>query len=212
MKCEQIVAKIQSGDSGLAGEEERLLVAEHVAGCRDCQDAIQGVEAAKFIRHQPALDPSPDLYERTMASVTRQYADSFGRRRGFWFGTGVGAAAAAALVAAAMALGFLRGPDTQLDDSAEFYVSSLEPRELNIAIDAETELRGATVSLTLYGGVELDGYASQRHLVWTTDLDAGVNKLTLPILALDDAGGQIIVRLDHPDSQQEFLVTLRHES
>jgi hypothetical protein len=94
---------------------------------------------------------------------------------------------------------------------AEFYVSTSGPRAMNIAIDTETALSGATVSLTLFGGIELDGYANQRHLSWTTDLDAGVNKLTLPIIALGDAGGQVIVQLDHPDKQQEFLVNLRHD-
>ena len=96
-------------------------------------------------------------------------------------------------------------------DTAEFVVSMSEPRDLNIAIDVDTAMPGATVSVSIYGGIELAGYASQRHLSWTTDLDAGVNKLSLPIIALDNSGGQVIVRLEHPQSQQEFLIQLRHD-
>ena len=109
-----------------------------------------------------------------------------------------------------VALGILQSPLVSQSTTAEFLVSTTEPRDLNIAIDAITDLSDATVSITFFGGIELAGYASQRHLSWTTDLDAGVNKLSLPVIALDQGGGQVIVRLDHPDSQQEFMVQLRH--
>jgi len=209
MKCEDVVAKVQSGESALADEDERCLIAEHVSGCDDCQDATGGIEATQFLRNQPTLNPAPDLFRHAIASVEQHTANTGARREGFWLGAGAGAAAA--VFAAVVAFGLLRGLEVPDNDVAEFYVSTGEPREMNIAIDTETALPGATVSLTLYGSIELAGYSSQRHLSWTADLDAGVNKLTLPIIALDDAGGQVIVRLDHPDNQQEFLVTLRHD-
>lgn len=209
MKCEDIIAKAQSGESGLVDEAERRLIAEHIAGCDECQDAVHGVKATQLMRNQPTMNPAKDLFGSVMASVAQQTENTGTHRQGFWLGAGTGAAVAATLFAAVVSLGLLRGPELRDNDPAEFYVSTSEPRELNIAIDAETALPGATVSLTFYGGIELAGYASQRHLSWSTDLEAGVNKLTLPIIALDDAGGQVIVRLDHPDSQQEFLVTMQ---
>ena len=211
MKCEDVIAKVQGGESVLVDEDERCLIAEHITGCDDCKDAMHGIEATQFMRNQPTMKPAPDLFRHAMASVAQHTANTGTRREGFWLGAGFGVAAAAAVFAAVVALGLLHSPEVPENNVAEFYVSTSEPREMNIAIDAKTALPGATVSLTFYGGVELAGYASQRHLSWTTDLDAGVNKLTLPIIALDDAGGQVIVRLDHPDNQQEFLVTLRHE-
>lgn len=212
MKCEDVVAWARNGESALADEAERRQVAEHIAGCEECQDAMRGAEAVDVVRRQSAAAPEPELFGRLMAVATAQDTTAGAYRNGFWLGTGLGAAAAAAVFAAVLMFGTPQETEVPTHDTAAFYVSTGEARNLNIAIDAETPLRDATVSLTLYGGVELAGYGNQRHLTWTSDLDAGVNRLSLPVIAVNERGGQIIVRLDHPDSQQEFLVALRHES
>jgi hypothetical protein len=36
----------------------------------------------------------------------------------------------------------------------------------------------------------------------------GVNKLSLPLLASGIGGGQMVVRLSHPDSEQMFVINL----
>ncbi len=210
MKCEDIVELAQSGESGVLDETGHQFVVEHIAGCVDCQHALRAVEAARWLRNQTVDDPDANLFARTMGAVFDQAVPVPNSRGNFWLGTGVGGAVAAVLFAAVVSLGFLGAPVSQDTDAAEFTVSMTEARELNIAIDAVTELSGAQLSVSFYGGIELAGYASQRHLSWTTDLDKGVNKLSLPIIALDKSGGQVVVRLDHPDSQQEFLVKLQH--
>jgi hypothetical protein len=40
-------------------------------------------------------------------------------------------------------------------------------------------------------------------------LQAGVNRLTLPVVAVDRTGGRMIVRLSHPHSEQVFVVRLK---
>ena len=211
MKCEDIVELAQSGESGVMNETGRQFVIEHVAQCADCQDAIRAVEATRWLRNQPIEPANHELFARAMGAAVQQQASDSSRRSGFWVGAGVGGAVAAAFFAAVVALGLLGAPTTPAAGPAEFFVSMTEPRDLNIAIDVDSALPGATLSVSFFGGIELDGYASQRHLSWTADLHAGVNKLTLPIIALDSSGGQVVVRLEHPDSQQEFLVQLRHD-
>lgn len=210
MKCEDFVDKARIGALGVMEDPERSLVLEHVAHCDNCKDALRGSEALRYLHSQPTAAPAPDLYARTVDRITRRA----GSRpiAGFWYGAATGGGLVACAFAALLMLGLLRAPVTPPATVAEFYVSTAEARELNIAIDALAPLPGATLSLTLYGGIEIAGYASQRHLSWTTDLDAGVNKLALPIIALDQTGGQVIVQLEHPDSHQEFLVQLRHDS
>jgi hypothetical protein len=211
MKCEDIVELAQSGESGVMNETGRQFIMEHVAQCLDCQDAIRAVEATRWLRNQPVEPANDELFARVMGAAVQQQASGTNRGAGFWIGTGVGGAVAAAFFAAVVALGLTGAPATQDTGPAEFFVSLTEPRDLNIAIDVDSALRGAQLSVSFFGGIELDGYASQRHLSWTTDLGAGVNKLTLPIIALDSSGGQVVVRLEHPDSQQEFLIQLRHD-
>ena len=211
MKCEDIVELAQSGESGVMDETGRQIVVEHVAQCADCQNAIRAVDATRWLRNQTVEAASDDLFVKTMGIVLEQSTTVHNRGKSFWLGTSVGGAVAAAVFAVVIALGLLRSPESGNVTTAEFLVSMTEARELNIAIDTGTALQGATVSVTFYGGIELAGYAAQRHLSWTADLEAGVNKLSLPIIALDNSGGQVIVRLEHPDSQQEFLIQLRHD-
>ena len=60
--------------------------------------------------------------------------------------------------------------------------------------------------------MEIDGAGGRREFNWTEDLDAGINKLSLPVLASGEGGGQMLVRLTHPDSEQIFVIDLRTDS
>ena len=80
---------------------------------------------------------------------------------------------------------------------------------MNIAIDTDRALQGATISILLAGDVELDGFGTRRELTWNTDLQAGVNKLTLPVRAVGAEGGQLVVRMTHPQSEQVYVVNLK---
>ena len=209
MKCQDYVEQAQSGALGVMEEHERWLALQHISSCDDCRDALRGGEVLRFLSNQPVESVPTGARARMLDRVNRPRAR--GKRRDFWRGAAAGSGLVAAVFTAIVFFGLLQPGSQPATGVADFYVSTAIPREMNIAIDAETALPGATLSLTLYGGIELDGYATQRHLSWTTDLEAGVNRLALPIIALDETGGQVIVRLDHPDSHQEFLVQVRHD-
>ena len=49
-------------------------------------------------------------------------------------------------------------------------------------------------------------------LNWSDDLGAGINKLSLPLVASGEGGGQMVVRLSHPDSEQLFVIDLPLDS
>jgi hypothetical protein len=80
---------------------------------------------------------------------------------------------------------------------------------MNIAIEADRPLQDAQISILLSGDVEVDGYVDRRELSWTDDLEPGVNQLTLPIRAIGERGGQLVVSLSHPESVQIFVVQLK---
>ena len=180
---------------------------QHIRQCPDCRDALRGAEALALLsRREPGKAPD-GMLKRLARELGGRSARS--RRTGFWLGTGVGGAIAASLLALALTLGWL-GPTAQQGDAvAEFVVALSEPRSMDIAIETDRALASANISIVLAGGVELDGYAGRRELSWTTDLEAGINRLSLPVLATDPAGGQMVVRLEHPDSEQVFVVRLK---
>ena len=125
----------------------------------------------------------------------------------FWLGAGFGGVIAASLLAVAFALGMLAVPGQPA--VAEFMLSMEESRPMHLAIESDRPLQDATISILLSGDVQLEGFGDRRELSWTEDLDAGINKLTLPLKAVGDGGGQMVVRLSHPDSEQLFVVQLK---
>ena len=211
MNCESVVERIRALAEGALHGEEKGACMNHVATCQDCADALRGVRAMLVIRDQAAVPGSERVFSRVMSRAGYD-PHREASRRGFWLGAGFGGAIAASLLAAAIALGLLSNPVPDSPAAAEFYVSATEVRPMNIAIEADRPLQGAQISILLSGDVEVDGYVDRHELSWFDDLEPGVNRLTLPIRAIGERGGQMVVRLSHPDSEQIFVVQLKVDS
>ena len=208
MNCECVVENIRALAEGALQGDEKAACLNHVAACQDCADALRGVRAMLVIRDQAAVPGSERVFSRVMARAGYD-PHREASRRGFWLGAGFSGAIAASLLAAAIALGLLSNPVPETGSAAEFYLSATEVRPMNIAIESDRELPGAKISILLSGDVEVDGYVDRHELSWFDDLEPGVNQLTLPIRAIGDRGGKMVVRLSHPDSEQIFVVQLK---
>ena len=180
----------------------------HVAACEECADALRGVRAMLVVRDQATVPGSERVFSRVM-NKTNFDPHEQASRRGFWRGTGFGGAIAASLLAMAFGLGLFADPVPETPSAAEFYVSATEVRPMNIAIEADRPLMGAQISILLSGDVKVDGFGDTHELSWIDDLEPGVNQLTLPVRAIGERGGQMVVRLSHPDSEQLFVVQLK---
>jgi hypothetical protein len=149
------------------------------------------------------------LFEAVVAQAVSQPVRS-PRDDRFWVGAGVGAIAASIL---AVAL-FFGWEESRMPSgiAPEFAVSIDEPRQMDLAFETDRDLEGAQITILLSGSVEIDGYGPRRELSWTENLEAGVNRLSLPVIASGIEGGQIVVRLEHPQSEQVFIVRLPVDS
>jgi len=174
-------------------------------------DAQRGSEALMELRKRKTDGPSDELFDRVVTTATGNSNDRSGKQR-FWMGTAFGGAVAASLIAIAFFFGWTGSEQHPAGSTAEFVVSLGEPRQMNLAFETDRPLDGATISILLSGDVEIEGYGLQRELTWSEDLDAGVNRLSLPVLASGIDGGQMIVRMIHPLSEQVFIINLPAES
>ena len=211
MNCEIVTENMSEL---VSGKLESAVIAEcerHLRQCSDCREALVGAESLALLKDRDTGAVPAGLYTRSMNDLVKPHGRPQ-RRQGFWLGTGFGGAIAASLVAVALTLGLFDPMTDQAQAVAEFTVALSEPRVSDIAIETERALAGANISILLSGGIEFDGYGGRRELSWTTDLAAGVNRLSLPILAIDSTGGQMVVRLSHPDSEQIFVVQLKTEA
>ena len=211
MNCSDIVERIPALTSDLLPADEREACLAHVADCEDCADALHGGEAMQFLRRRDAGTAPEGLFQHVLDEVSQRQETRVAGRR-FWMGTAAGGAIAASLLAVVMMLGVLVRPVDVAPQFAEFRVSAAEPRNMHVALETEQALPGAEISVMLSGAVEIDGARGRREFNWTEDLDAGVNQLSLPLLASGQGGGQMLVRLRHPDSEQIFVIDLPTDS
>jgi hypothetical protein len=130
------------------------------------------------------------------------------RPRAFWAGLGIGAALAAGIAIAVVGFAPWRGTS---DASATPQVTMAlnEQRDVSISLTSPEALVDAEIHVVLSGAIELDGFSGQRELRWRTDLDRGVNQLTLPIVALGTSGGQLLVEVLHGGKRRAFVVDVR---
>jgi hypothetical protein len=130
-------------------------------------------------------------------------------RRGFWTGLASGAALAATIATVAVGVSLFRAGGDAPAAVPEVRMALNQRRDVTVTLESPEPLAAAEVHVELRGAVELDGYAGQRELRWSTDLDRGVNQLTLPIVAVDASGGQVLVEVVHGDKRRTFVLDVR---
>jgi hypothetical protein len=152
--------------------------------------------------------PSAGAIERAIdKALTSSPAQRY--RRGFWSGLASGAALAATVAAIAVGVWIYTGGAGAPSALPEVRLALNQPRPVTVTLESPEALRGAEVRIELRGAVALDGYAGQRELRWSTDLDRGINQLTLPVVALDATGGQVLVEVTHGDKRRAFVLDVR---
>ena len=211
MNCTEFLEHVTALTTGAMPEASRDEYRAHADVCAGCDAALRGRRATLAIEQLPLEKPPAGLFERIATDVTRSRPRR-GTSRSFWAGAAVGGAVAASLLAFVLILGVFEPPADQPQTVAQFYVSADEPRMMHVAIEVDRALPGAEISILLTGNVKVQGFGNRRELNWSDDLDAGVNKLSLPLVASGEGGGQMVVRLSHPDSEQLFVIDLPLDS
>jgi hypothetical protein len=204
MQCEDAVETMRKVGSR-PGTSLRAAM-DHVADCSDCQAALRAIDALGVQREEPTPLAGDAAIQRAVdAALAANPAQRY--RRGFWAGLASGLAAAAAAVAVGVWL-FGNGGDAPVA-GPEVRVALNQRSDVTVALESPEPLANAEVRVELRGAVELDGYMGQRELRWSTDLDRGINQLTLPVVALDTTGGQVLVEVTHGQQRRTFVLDVR---
>ena len=208
MNCDYIADNMGKIVYGRLPEKQTAACRKHLARCAECTDAVRGAEALALLRNCGPQSVPEGLFDKLSTALQEPSQPESVARPRFWAGTGIGSAIAASLFMAAMTIGWIGPTPVESEHVADFAASVSEPTIMNVAIESDRPLQGASISIMLSGDIELDGFSGERELTWITDLEEGVNRLQLPVIALDPSGGKMIVRLDHPDSEQVYVVNV----
>jgi hypothetical protein len=206
MRCEDAVETMLSG--GFRPGTGSRAAMDHVADCSDCQAALRAIDALRALREEPMPLAGDATIQRAVdTALATNRAQRY--RRGFWTGLASGAALAATVAAVAVGIWLFPNGSGAPIAGPEVRVALYQRSEVTMALESPEPLANAEVRVELRGGVELDGYMGQRELRWSTDLDRGINQLTLPVVALDASGGQVLVEVAHRDKRRTFVLDVR---
>jgi hypothetical protein len=165
------------------------------------------------LRRMPTPDPCPAFVERAFARAaaqqqTPQAVAPPGRLRGFatrwetWAGAALGGAVAAVLM-----LVLLRPIDTS-DSRQPLALTLHEARNVDVLIDSDRELKGATIRVAASGSIVLDGFDDERQIDWQADLERGANLLSLPVVARAAGKGRLVAVIEHEGRTRQVAIDL----
>jgi hypothetical protein len=206
MRCEDAIEEITTGGSRPGGDLKAAMA--HAKDCADCHAALRALDALRPLRDEPAPIPRDGAIERAVdRALSSVPVERY--RRGFWSGLASGAAIAATVAAIAFGIWLQTDGGQAPSGVPEVRLALNEPHPVTMTLESPEALADAEVRVELRGAVALDGYDGQRELRWMTDLDRGINQLTLPVVALDATGGQVLVEVTHGDKRRTFVLDVR---
>jgi len=167
----------------------------------------------RALRRMPTPEPRAGFVERALARAAAQQRETqallparlrhFLSRWETWAGAALGAAAAAAV-----AFFLVRPIDTAVNEQPQLALTIHETRNVDVLIDSERELKGATIRIAASGSIALDGFDDAQHADWQTDLDRGSNLLSLPVVARTAGKGQLVAVIEHGGRTRRVAVEL----
>jgi hypothetical protein len=205
MKCEDVLTALQRTDA--SGELARRAATDHLARCEDCRNAAHALAVLRADRDLPIVIPGEEIYERAIVAAARGAPQLPARAGGFWGGLAVGAALAAGLAVAIVTLRPARAP-VEPGAAPQVVLSVNELRDVSVALSSPEPLADAEIRVAIVGDIALRGFDDQRELRWRTNLDRGVNQLTLPLIALHAGNAQVTVEVQHGDKRRTFVVDI----
>lgn len=205
MNCQKFIEQLDDYLEGALAGAGHDAAAAHLHGCSDCQRRVARLQARRAaLRSMPVPTPPPGFFERALRDASRSYQPN---RRRWPQAVGLALAASLALwLGAGWLPSALRAP---AETPAAISIALHEVRTVDLAFNAEHELHQATLTITLPDSVELQGFPGQRQVSWQTDLARGVNVLSLPLVAVANAGGTLLARVQHGEQSTELTVPVR---
>jgi hypothetical protein len=170
------------------------------------------------LRRMPSPEPRAGFVERalaraaaTVAWANRRYPSrSPAQLRDRWE-TWAGAALGGA-VAAALTFVLLRTVDHADEPAAATRADAARSRNVDVLIDSERELKGATIRIAASGSIALDGFENEQPATGRPDLERGSNLLSLPVVARAAGKGRLVAIVDIEGRTQRVAVDSQFSS
>ena len=209
--CELTHQHIQDYLDGDCNADINEMIESHVTTCVDCNDLLtEEKELRDLLRGIPVPPPSEGFVDRAFLTLEAQHRipaekSIDNKRHGFIWGF---ASAMAAGFALWMVVSLFPVSELPNAPSGQIQIALHETHKLRLAFHANSDVKNATISISLPENVALDGYPGETSLAWQTDLTKGDNTLTLPIRAEHANDGVLVAKVEHNGQVKTITVNL----
>lgn len=222
MNCEQARQQLEQCTAARVNLE--LVLLAHLRNCDACRVHAEKYRLLGLLRSLPVREPSAEFEQRVLQAALARFPKKRRSPHAAW----ATALAASVTLAVAVTLRLTNsGPAAQMpsddtrtvatlaatDSIPTFTVSArpMETRMVDVVLDSKHALQDATFVVTLDENLRLENRPLTRELRWQANVQAGGNKLSLPVQLFNAADGEMIVTLEHGDMRQQVKVHVRED-
>lgn len=206
MRCEDLEQLLDDHTDAELTPLQRQAVDAHLISCTDCNSSWIATRALRSYRALPAPAGTPFLLQEIADAKPRPLRHPR-RRMPSWAAASLGGALAATIALLAIYV-HRENQENRARTIPALKMSLNETRDVSVNIDSAEALMDVEVRVVLAGGIELRDFRGRSELRWKTDLEPGINRLTLPIVASDGSGGKVLIAVGHGDLERAFVVEI----
>lgn len=197
MQCQTIRPRLEDYLDGQTSDLERLAIEEHLRHCAPCNETASAKRGLRVRLGEYPVPSSPEGFADRVLATAGQRARRKRRHRY--------SALATAAVAVLVLTGSLLWPSPQ--PLKTIRVARGHPDQVNLVFETRQAMEGVQVTLRIPDGVKVVGFEDQSRISWRTDLRAGRNQLTLPVVV--HSAGALSARLQHEKGSKRFALHLK---
>jgi len=204
MHCTEVKNLLDDYLDDLLDQPRSEQLRAHLDACTDCREALnRRRDLLHRLRKLPVDGPSPGFAARAMHRARQKHQQ---RTRGFLAGFGTAAAAGVALLAVVGA--WQPAEQRQSPHIRAITLQVQEPRTIRLAFNVPDNERYDKVRfrLELPPGVTVAERPGERVIAWQDRLEPGRNLLTLPLVAEQEARGELVARITVQGVEKVFRI------
>lgn len=208
MNCTQVYNMQHDFLDGNLSPMQQEGVQQHLNECDACrQQVVQLKTLLQTLRDVPAPAPRPG-FEQRIFSVIAEDTKPAEAKHSHWFAAGFGSALAAGL---ALWLVFTPGSYQQPSDVGVISIQLIpdQPKNVSLVFNSPQDIQDATLTLQFSNEIELAGFPGKHHLQWQTALKKGSNRLSLPLVAKGNNGGNLLATITRNGQTRTFRVNIK---
>ncbi len=193
--------------------EEVLRLQKHLASCPRCQTYDRQMQAIVGCLKGLSAPAGDDLKSERMEQLLEQAYHRYrtaARGRQALVATLVAGFIGGVLFWAAVSQVSVESSYPIISHTQTIFLPTEGVKNISLAIDSDRAVSAVTFTIELPAGVELDGYPGQSRLSWQGQLQAGLNRLTLPLITRDQVReGMLKARIEYDGGGRELNLPLR---